>query len=153
MTTTNAGSDNNKYPLLAAGLLLAVAVAIGATSLYQGSHPAARPSADASKPASLALLDAGNVAAVGALQHIRWSSQNYAAPTVSIDLIRKVSDQPAKYVLVRQIASSAANNGDFAWTPEASDAGPGTYIQIACAQSSQACTASPLPPSPVSIGE
>ncbi len=144
--------SNNKVYLIS-GLIVVIlisAVVIG-LSISGNNNGAPSISANPSAPASLALITDGNsqTAAVGDVNQIRWTSNNYAASTVSINLIRKVSDNPAQYELVRQITASTPNTGDFAWTPSASDVGPNTYIQVACTVSDQACTATPLPPQPV----
>lgn len=96
--------------------------------------------------ASLALtsVPVGSVD-VGELQHIRWVSSNYGASTVSLNIIRKVSDDPASYELVRQVANATKNDGDAVWVPAPSDVGTGTYVEIGCAESIQSCTATPLP--------
>ena len=77
--------------------------------------------------------------------------QRYAAPTVAINIIRKTSDNPATYVLVRQVASSTANDGDAVWVPALGDVGPNTYIQVACVESAQACTSAPLNVQPLAV--
>lgn len=135
-------SINNKSYLWTAISLIAVIVIV-----WAGAVIVNRPSAsvDTSKPASLSLVGSSrNTAAVGELSSINWTSSNYGAKTVSVNLIEKVSDNPASYKLVKVIAASVPNSGSVTWTPSASDTVAGTYIQIGCAVTAQACTASAL---------
>ncbi len=140
-------SSKKIYPVFAIGAVLVLAAVILVSRVIitanKGSNDA---TANVSQPATLTLTSTGtaNTASVGDLQHITWTSSNYAAPTVAINIIRKVGDNPAKYELVRQVAASTANDGDAVWVPAPSDVGPNTYIQVACVQSAQACTATPL---------
>lgn len=79
--------------------------------------------------------------AVGQAQTVRWTSKNYSSPTVTVNLIRKVSDNPSTYELVRTIAANTKNDGVATWVPLASDAGTALSLEIACAPSAKACTA------------
>ena len=136
-------SNNNKSYIWLAISLLAVIVIVWAGAVIV--NRSSTPSVDTSKPASLSLLGSSlNTAAVGELSNIRWTSSNYGAQNVSVNLIRKVSDNPASYKLVRVIAASTPDDGSVAWTPLATDAGANTYVQIGCAASAQACTASAI---------
>ena len=129
-------------------------VAIFAVVLISSKPISEKPATSTSMTAaaSLALTSAptGSVD-VGELQHIRWTSSNYASPTVSLNIIRKVSDSPARYELVRQVASATANDGDAVWVPAPGDVGPDTYVEIGCVESIQPCTAMPLPLQPVVV--
>ncbi len=81
----------------------------------------------------------GGSAEVGQPQHITWTSQNYNAPTVSINVLRQVSVSPASYELVRTISSATVNDGDALWVPAKSDVGTNIVIEIGCAVSDQGC--------------
>ncbi len=78
---------------------------------------------------------------VGQTQTVAWNSSNYSAPTVKVNVIRKVSDNPARYELVRTISAAKSNNGVATWVPAATDVGNGVSLEIGCAPSSVACHA------------
>ncbi len=125
--------------LVAAALVVVVAAKGGhvpASNLV--SNPAVNGSV-----ASLSLtapisgtLDAGET------QKVNWTSLNYGEPNVAVALIRKVSDNPATYQLVRVIAPAKTNTGNATWVPAPTDVGTGLSIEVGCALSRQACTAS-----------
>jgi hypothetical protein len=125
--------------------LIAVACVVVITGLliFKGLGENGSQSAVVSSPASLSLLTPAPQGAIeaGAAQHVTWSSQNYAAPTVSVNVIRKVSDNPATYEPVRTIALAKSNNGDALWVPAKADVGDNTLLQLGCTVSAQECTA------------
>jgi hypothetical protein len=144
-------SNKSSYAVWTAIIVVILVLIAGALLMNKQANRTS--TADMSAPASLALvnMNSGETASVGNIEHIRWTSTNYAAPTVSIDIIRKVSDNPISYELVRQVASSTENDGDAVWVPAMSDVGPDTYVVVGCAISDQACTATPLPPQPLAV--
>jgi hypothetical protein len=117
---------------------------------FPRSNQGLSSTASTTVPASLSLIGpsgstiADSAVTVGSPQYVTWTSTNYAAPSVSVNIIRKVSDNPAQYELVRTVAKAMSNKGDALWIPLPSDAGENTFVQIDCALSSQACQASPL---------
>lgn len=79
---------------------------------------------------------------VGDQQNVRWESTNYAAPTVAVNIIRKVGDNPARYELVRTVAPATPNDGEATWVPAKKDIGSNTFVEVGCVLSAQACHAS-----------
>jgi len=144
-------SNKSSYAIWTAVLVVVLVLIAGVLLVNKQANRTS--TADMSAPASLALvnMNGSETASVGDVEHIRWTSTNYAAPTVSIDIIRKVGDNPAQYELVRQVTSSTANDGDAVWVPAMSDVGPNTYVVVGCAVSDQACTATPLSPQPLAV--
>ncbi|MDE1975097.1 MAG: hypothetical protein KGI49_01110 [Patescibacteria group bacterium] len=134
----------NKKLIISAVLAVAVILAAVTFTAYITNKPgpANNGSASLAYPASITLLapSGGNVD-VGSIQHVKWISDNDAAGTVSVSVIRKVSDDPAVYEPVRTIAASKSDNGNAVWVPAKTDAGSDTFIQVGCAVSDQACTA------------
>lgn len=78
----------------------------------------------------------------GQSQIVRWSSSAYSAPTVSINLIKKVGSNPNRYELVRTVSTATKNDGIGYWVPAVSDAGSSLSIEVGCVNSKVACTAS-----------
>ncbi len=77
---------------------------------------------------------------MGQSQTIKWSS-NGSVPNVDIRLIRKVSDDPARYEAVRTIALNTKNDGTATWVPSAIETGSGLSLEIGCSPSATACSA------------
>jgi hypothetical protein len=137
--------------------LVVAAVIIGAATVAidRGSAP--------SYPAELAVVEnqapdavintvsvtTDNTAAVGGVgsRVIQWDSTNFSAgATVTINLIKKVSDSPISYEFVRTIASNTANDGSESWAPEANESGDAFYIEVVCASASAAgCRTAAMP--------
>jgi peptidoglycan hydrolase-like protein with peptidoglycan-binding domain len=64
---------------------------------------------------------------------IKWRTSGYPAGVgVNINLIKKVSDSPKAYKLVRVIAVDTSNDGQENWTPTSTETGSDLYIEITC---------------------
>lgn len=83
---------------------------------------------------SMTNTNTGTASAVLAGQRtITWQSANYPANVgVNINLLRKVSANPAQYSLVRVIAKDTPNDGAESWTPLAGETGSDMYIEVTC---------------------
>lgn len=93
--------------------------------------------------ASLSLTSQfGGTVELGQRQNISWKSTNYSPKTVVINVIRKTGDNPARYELIRNISVATLNDGSAVWVPALTDLGNNIYIEVGCAISDQACTAS-----------
>jgi hypothetical protein len=90
---------------------------------------------------SVTAINASSVE-VGELQKIGWTSKRYTPSTVSLNIIRKVSDNPARYKLVRTVTSATANDGSAVWVPAKIDVGTDTFVEVGCAFSAHACSSS-----------
>ena len=82
---------------------------------------------------------------VGQTQTVRWVSSNYGSSVVGINLIRKISENPIQYALVRVIADRTPNDGNATWVPAVTDGGLDLSIEIVCVTSTQACRAGNAP--------
>jgi len=102
-------------------------------------------STDTSVPAdtaSLTLLSpVGGTVEVGNQTDIRWTSYNYGSDKVAVNIIRKVSENPNMYELVRTVSAGTSNDGSAVWVPATTDAGENTFVEVGCVLSDQACTA------------
>jgi hypothetical protein len=118
-------------------VILAVSILVGFRS---GPSQSVSPSFD---PATLSVT-AINVSSVevGDLQKIGWTSKNYSPATVAVNIIRKVSDNPARYELVRTVTSATTNDGSAVWVPAKTDVGTNTFVELGCTLSGQACSSS-----------
>ncbi len=67
-------------------------------------------------------------------REIKWETKNYPDNVgVNINLLRKISDNPTEYVLVRQIAKDTPNDGIEIWTPVVSDGDKSSlFIEVTC---------------------
>lgn len=67
-------------------------------------------------------------------QTITWQTSGYPTNTgVDINLIKKISDTPLSYSLVRQIATHISNTGSYTWIPKTNETGDDLYVEVVCA--------------------
>lgn len=91
--------------------------------------------------------------AVGIPHTIQWNSQDIVSDTVTINLIKKISNEGVDtYEFVKTIAEATFNDGLESWSPLATDIGTDLYIQVACNGSSEACQ-SAMVKSPITVME
>ena len=65
---------------------------------------------------------------------VSWEARNFPANIgVDINLLRKVSDSPISYTLVRKIVSNTNHDGSEIWTPTASEIVNDLYLEVTCA--------------------
>lgn len=113
----------NKYSKILIGLL-------GALTLVSGASFASASSASITVTSNIDT----SVLEVGEENVVRWQTENFPAGAfVHINLIKKVSDSPLQYELVRQIAAYSVNDGEESWIPEKSDIGEDISIEVTCA--------------------
>jgi len=64
---------------------------------------------------------------------INWQTSNYPSGVgVDINLIRKTSNTPESFSLVRKIAVNTPNDGQEKWTPQSGEIGDDMYIEVVC---------------------
>jgi hypothetical protein len=64
---------------------------------------------------------------------ITWQTGAFATDQkVNINLLKKVSDSPVSYILVRKIATATANDGQEKWTPASNENESNLYIEVTC---------------------
>lgn len=70
----------------------------------------------------------------GEVQGVMWQTTNYPTGVgVNINLLRKVSDVPAEYMLVRQIAKDTLNDGVHTWSKIVTDGNVNDlYVEVTC---------------------
>lgn len=120
---------------------------------YVGPLTVAALNSSATGPStSLSFVSApvGSVDA-GQAQKVAWTSKGPAPASVSVNLIKKVSDNPARYALVRTVAAAKANNGSATWVPAPTDVGTGLSIEVGCVASANACTAAENTSAPLAV--
>lgn len=121
-------------------IVIALAIIIVAIALIT-SNPSTETPVSVG-PASLTLISpVGGTVEVGNQTNVRWTSQNYTADKVAVNIIRKVGDNPTRYELVRTVTSGTSNDGSAVWVPAKTDAGADTFVEVGCTLSAQACTA------------
>lgn len=128
---------NKKHWIIVSTLILVIIAVIG---IDLTSNRIGTP---VSGVASISLIDLDKTTVeVGDLQNISWKSFNYGAPTVAINIIRKVADNPARYELVRTVSAATLNDGSAVWVPAKTDIGSNIIIEVGCTLSAQECHAS-----------
>jgi len=98
------------------------------------------------QPAGVASITLSNfnssTVEIGDLQKVRWITTNYIPKTVTLNVIRKVGDNPARYELVRTVSNATSNDGSAVWVPAKIDMGSDVFVEVGCTFSSQECHAS-----------
>lgn len=64
---------------------------------------------------------------------ITWETSGFkAGEPIDINLIRKTSDSPVAYELVRKIADNTKNDGKYTWAPKEGELESGLFIEVTC---------------------
>lgn len=74
---------------------------------------------------------------------INWETSSFPADAgVNINLLKKVSDSPIEYTLVKNIATNTANDGQETWNATAEELNSGLFIEVTCStvQTPGACS-------------
>jgi hypothetical protein len=137
-------------------ILVAAAIIIGAATIIvnerapqvaQIEQPTVSPQGGATIVA--VSLAADNTAAAGqtGARVISWQTANFPSNfQVTINLIKKVSDNPLSYEFVRTLAENTANDGSEPWVVSADEVGDAYYIEVVCGSTyAQSCTTSAAP--------
>lgn len=126
----------NKTALYVTGL---VAVVMTAGALYTASisNPRANTAAltDGSKVSITSIESARGLAAIFSANGrvITWATSGFkVGEPVDINLIRKTSDSPVAYELVRKIADNTKNDGKYTWAPKEGELETGLFIEVTC---------------------
>lgn len=102
-------------------------------ALLSGAYSA---SADTAKVSVISSFNA--VLEVGKENVVRWETESFPKGAfVHINLIKKVSDNPLKYELVRQVATYSVNDGEEAFVPQKGDVGENISLEVTCAGSTR----------------
>lgn len=88
---------------------------------------------------SITSHNGGGKVEVGQKQAITWTSSNYNSDSVVINILKKVSDNPNRYELVRSISGDISNDGSATWIPAKSDIGSTIVVEVGCKNSTTAC--------------
>ena len=93
------------------------------------------PSITTAKVSTQSITDDTSTAAaiLAGTKTIHWQTVNYPAQTgVNINLIKRVSDSPREFVLVRTLAIDVANSGQYSWAPLGGEVSNDLYVQVTC---------------------
>ena len=73
------------------------------------------------------------------MKTIIWKTSSYPQNDgVDINLIRRTSDSPISYDLVKTIARDIPDSGSFEWLPAESETGNDLYVEVTCSTESSA---------------
>lgn len=90
----------------------------------------------------------GAVALAGS-KTVTWQTSNFPTGSrVDINLLKKTSDSPATYTLLRTVVRSTVNDGVEIWVPQAGETSANVYVEVVCSNSSQfkyGCTSASQP--------
>jgi hypothetical protein len=130
---------NKSYTYAVVALALVAVVLVGTSLLVKSPEQAADHKITTVVEGTQSTAAVTQAVNVGTTQNITWDPALYSSANVSIMIIRKVGDNPARYDLVRTISASAPNNGSTVWTPSSNEKGGDIYVQIGCISPTSAC--------------
>ena len=96
-----------------------------------------------SPPATVSTLSiVDNISSASAVlagtKTVNWQTANYPAGVgVNINLIRKISDSPKQFTLVRTLATDTPNDGQETWTPQEGESSDDLYVEVTCSNAHQ----------------
>ena len=118
--------------------LIVVGISISAPSIPKSTlQPVAyNPSANAIATIAIqSISHTINTASIfAALSNtVTWATASYPTDAgVNVNLIQKIADSPAKYILVRQLATDFPDNGQYSWVSNDDETGPNLYVEVTC---------------------
>ena len=91
------------------------------------------------EPASVDITSSTSGAVdVNSVNIVTWRTENFPVNgKLNISLLKKTSENPDTYELVRTVAEYTQNDGSETWKAERSEIGEELYIQIGCAGTSR----------------
>ncbi len=108
-------------------------------------------------PATISTLSVSNVtssalAVLAGTKTVNWKTSNYPSDAgVNISLIRKISDSPREFTLVRTLEMDTPNDGEEAWTPQAGENTDNLFIEVTCSSIYQFSLGCSLSSDPIKI--
>ena len=124
---------------LIAVIIIAVIILVIAALVSPKQSPAPVVDTQAGAAILTLLSPVGSTVEVGQRQNVTWTSTNYKARTVALNVTRKVGSNPDRFELVRTISPALKNDGTAVWVPAKSDLGANIYLELACAPTEQGC--------------
>jgi hypothetical protein len=121
--------------------LIMAAVIIGAATVAVNNSSSNTPAelamvsgaSDATIDSVSILVDNAAAAGTTNARVINWETSNFPADSlVTVNLIRKISDSPMSFEMVRTIVTDVPNNSSVSWVPETSEVGDDLYIEVVC---------------------
>lgn len=69
---------------------------------------------------------------------VTWQTGNYPTTAgVDINLLRKTSDSPTTFVLIRVLAENTVNDGREMWVPRSGEVSGDVYLEVVCSNTEQ----------------
>lgn len=103
---------------------------------------------------SLSIVDDNSTASVLSVETktISWQISNYPKDVgVNINLVRKISDSPRQFVLVRTLATDTPNDGNETWIPRNGETSDDLYVEVTCSTSYQFKSGCSLSMDPIKV--
>lgn len=145
--------NKNKY--LFVFLIVIILIALGVFFLI--SRPLENEKSSVVNPATVSTLSVSNVsspasAVLAGAKTINWQTASYPTNArININLIRKVSESPLKFTLVRTLETDAINNGEYLWIPQNGENTSDLYVEVTCSNSYQFTVGCSLSSEPIKI--
>lgn len=130
--------NKNKYILF-----VSIAVVIVLVIIFLAYNSSPKEEVSTIGPATVSTLAIASVtlpssAVLAGAKTISWQTENYPANAgVNINLIRKISDSPKEFVLVRTLETDTPNDGEEGWVPQSEENYNDLYIEVTCSNNYQ----------------
>ncbi len=121
-------------------IVLLVVVVLGLVYwLYNGNKQEVSTDVEATVLTQSVVNASGPASAVLAgAKTVNWQTNNYPSEVgVNINLLRKVSDSPNQFALVRTIVAETPNDGQETWIPGAGENTSDLYVEVTCSSAHQ----------------
>ncbi|MFA6077038.1 MAG: hypothetical protein WC735_03105 [Candidatus Paceibacterota bacterium] len=126
--------NKNKYIALFVIIVLGIIFWVLTSSKTEKTPEEVAPATISTQ--SVTLVTSPAVAVLAGTKTVNWQTSNYPVDAgVNINLIRKVSDSPRQFVLVRTIETNTPNDKQESWVPLSGENSADLYIQVTCSNS------------------
>jgi hypothetical protein len=119
--------------------LVATVLLTGAYSFYQFSpkdnNIVSNTQTSDTTVSAKSVLPLSGIASVFAANSrvISWETTSFPSNAgVNINLLKKISDSPIEYTLVKNIATNTANDGQETWNATTEELNSGLFIEVTC---------------------
>jgi len=129
--------NKNTYIVLLVIIVLGVIFFAYRSSLKEEVSPT-NPVTNGATVSTLSIINVTSpaLAVLAGAKIISWQTANYPTDVgVNINLIRKTSDSPRQFTLVRTLTTDTPDDGEELWTPQKGENTSDLYVEVTCSSS------------------
>ncbi len=141
----------NKNTYIVVILIIVLGIVFWIFKSPREQEPSSVPASVSTESVVNANGDTASVVLSGA-KIITWQTSGYPANAgVNINLLRKVSDSPRQFAVVRILATDTVNDGQETWTPQSGENTNDLYIEVTCSSTYQFAGGCSLSTEPIKV--